>query len=61
MNLALEAYQNQLISTAELGQILNISSRLEIHAFLKKTGIYLNYDEEELEKDLATLEQLKHQ
>lgn len=60
-SLALEAYQNQLITTAELGEILNFSSRLETHAFLKKAGIYLNYDEEELQKDLETLQQFRHQ
>ena len=60
-NLALEAYQNQLISTAELGKILNLSSRLEVHKFLKEAGVYLNYDEEELEKDLMTLQELRQQ
>ena len=60
-NLALEAYQNQLISTAELGAMLNITSRLETHKFLKEAGIYLNYDEEELEKDLTTLQELRQQ
>lgn len=42
-----------------IGQLLNLS-RLKTHAFLKKSGIYLNYDETKLEKDLATLKQLKH-
>lgn len=60
-NLALEAYQNQLISTAELGKMLNLSSRLEVHQFLKEAGVYLNYDEEELEKDLKTLQKLRQQ
>ncbi|MDJ0583375.1 UPF0175 family protein [Crocosphaera sp.] len=60
-NLALEAYQNQLISTAELGKILKLPSRLEIHQFLKEAGIYLNYDDEELEKDLRTLQELRQQ
>ncbi|MEA5511830.1 UPF0175 family protein [Crocosphaera sp. UHCC 0190] len=58
-NLALEAYQNQLISTAELGEMLNMPSRLETHAFLKQAGINLNYDEDELEKDLITLQELR--
>ncbi len=60
-NLALEAYQNQLISTAELGKMLNLSSRLEVHQFLKEAGVYLNYDEEELEKDLTILQELRQQ
>lgn len=57
--LALEAYQNQLISTSELSEILNLSSILETHKFLKDSGIYLNYDEVELNDDLTTINQLR--
>jgi predicted HTH domain antitoxin len=57
--LALEAYQNQLISTSELREILNLSSVLETHKFLKESGIYLNYDEDELNEDLNTINQLR--
>ncbi|GFE70757.1 UPF0175 family protein [Chroococcus sp. FPU101] len=60
-NLAIEAYQNHLITTAEIGEILNLPSRLKTHAFLKEAGIYINYDEEELQRDLETLQQLRHQ
>lgn len=59
-NLALEAYQNQLISTSELGEILNLSTRLEVHQFLKENGIYLNYDETELNQDLVTIKNLRN-
>ncbi|MGL6339206.1 MAG: UPF0175 family protein, partial [Waterburya sp.] len=41
-SLALEAYKSKIISTAELGEILGFSSRLEIHDFLQKSGVYLN-------------------
>lgn len=59
INLVLEAYQNHLISTAEVGQIMNHSSRIETHDFLKKEGIYLNYDEIEMQHDLAIVEELR--
>ncbi|ELP55722.1 MULTISPECIES: UPF0175 family protein [Microcystis] len=47
------------MSTAEVGRILQLPSRLETHAFLKRMGVYLNYDETELERDLQTLKQLR--
>jgi hypothetical protein len=56
---ALNSYQNKLISTHELGQILGLDSIYEIHDFLKESGIYLNYDEEELLEDIATVERLQ--
>jgi predicted HTH domain antitoxin len=49
------AYRCGQITTAEVGQILQFSSRIETHAFLKQMGIYLNYDEAELQRDLDTL------
>lgn len=59
-NLAIEAYQNQLISTSEVGEMLNLSNRLEVHQFLKENGIYLNYDETELNQDLLTIKKLRN-
>jgi predicted HTH domain antitoxin len=58
-DLALEAYRQNLIGTAELGEILQIPTRLQVHEFLKSAGVYLNYDEEELEQDMETLERLR--
>lgn len=58
-NIALEAYQNRLISTNELKEILNLSSSLEVHKFLKESGVFLNYDEEDLEEDLNTIDTLR--
>jgi predicted HTH domain antitoxin len=58
-SLALEAYKSKIISTAELGEILGFSSRLEIHDFLQKSGVYLNYDQEDLADDLETIKNLR--
>lgn len=57
-SLALEAYKSKIISTAELGEILNLS-RLEIHSFLQKSGVYLNYEAEDLAEDLVTIDELR--
>ena len=54
-----DAYRCGEISTAEVGQILQLPSRLETHAFLKRMGVYLNYDEAELEQDLQTLKKFR--
>ena len=41
--------------------MLQLPSRLETHAFLKQMGVYLNYDEAELEQDIQTLKELRYQ
>ncbi|MBC6472663.1 MAG: UPF0175 family protein [Hormoscilla sp. GM102CHS1] len=56
-----EAYRSDLISTAEVGRMLQLPSRLETHAFLKQMGVYLNYDEAELEQDIQTMKELRYQ
>lgn len=59
LGFALNAYQNKLISTYELGQLLGLDSVFETHQFLKQSGVYLNYDEEEMLEDIDTIERLK--
>lgn len=59
LGFALNAYQNKIISTYELGQILGLESIFETHKFLKQSGVYLNYDEEEMLKDIDTIERSK--
>ncbi|MGB5969490.1 MAG: UPF0175 family protein [Spirulinaceae cyanobacterium] len=58
--LVADAYSCGEISTAEVRQILKLPSRLATHSFLQKMGVYLNYDEVELEEDLQTLEKLRN-
>lgn len=56
-----DAYRCGKVSTAEVRQILHLPSRLATHAFLKQMGVYLNYDEAELEHDLQTLREFRAQ
>jgi predicted HTH domain antitoxin len=56
-----DAYSRGKISTAEVRQILQLPSRLTVHTFLKQMGVYLNYDEAELEQDLQTLKEFRAQ
>lgn len=59
--IVVDAYRYGKINTAEVGQILQLPSRLAIHAFLKRMGTYLNYDETELNQDLQTLKEFRGQ
>lgn len=56
-----DAYRSGKISTAEVGQILQLPNRLATHAFLKQMGTYLNYDETEAEQDIQTLKRFRAQ
>lgn len=54
-----DAYSCGKINTAEVRQILQLPSRLATHIFLKQMGVYLNYDETELEQDIQTLKEIR--
>jgi Uncharacterised protein family (UPF0175) len=55
----LEAYRSREISGYELRLMLGIKSRLELDAFLKAHGVYLEYTEEDFAHDAETSRQLK--
>ncbi len=55
----LEAYRSGEISGYELRLMLGITSRLELDAFLKTHGVYLEYTEEDFAHDAETSRQLK--
>jgi len=57
--LVVRAYQEEKISHAEVGRILGLSSRWEVDAFLKEHDADLHYDETDLERDRATLRQIR--
>jgi hypothetical protein len=55
----LEAYRSGEISGYELRLMLGLPSRLELEAFLKTHGVYLEYTEEDFVHDAETSRQLK--
>lgn len=57
--LAVQAYQSEKITSAEVGRILGLSSRWAIDAFLKQHHADLHYDETDLERDRETIRQLR--
>lgn len=57
-SLTLEAYREGVITEAEVGRMLNLSSRLEVEAFLKHAHAYQDYTEADLERDIANIRQV---
>ena len=49
--MALEAYRSQLLTTAELRQLLGYETGYALDGFLKEHGVYLEYTPEELERE----------
>lgn len=56
--IALEGYRSGRLGGGQLQRLLGFSTPMQVHAFLKEHGVYLNYTSEDLEKDSATLEAL---
>lgn len=59
--LAIEAYRDGSISAGKVRELLGMSTRLEVDAFLKEKGVYLHYDEADLEQDLLTMRRLEQE
>jgi len=59
--LVVQAYRSEAITRAEVGQLLGISSRFEVDAFLKQANAYLHYDEADFEQDMKTMENLRNE
>jgi Uncharacterised protein family (UPF0175) len=52
-SLALEGYRRQVLGESAVRRLFGFETRMEVHAFLKEHGVYLNYSQEDLEHDLA--------
>ena len=52
--LALEGYRARVLFESDLCRMLGFESRLDVHAFLKQHGVYLQYGVAEFEQDEAT-------
>jgi hypothetical protein len=55
----LEAYRAREISGYELRLLLGLKSRIELDAFLKTHGVYLEYSDEDFRHDAETSRQLR--
>ena len=57
--LALEGSRSKRFSEGQLRQMLGLSSRLQVHAFLKEHGVHLHYSLDDLEQDRETSRELE--
>jgi len=57
--LALEGYRTERLSESAVRRMLGFDTRIEVHAFLKQHGVYLQYDVADLEQDQVTAEKLR--
>lgn len=57
--LALEGYRSKRLSEGQVRQVLDLSSRLQVHAFLKEHGVHLHYSLDDLEQDRETSRELE--
>ena len=53
--IAAEGYRSRALTEGQVRQMLGFDSRIEVHEFLKRSGVYLDYDIADLEHDLETL------
>ncbi|MDQ1639975.1 MAG: hypothetical protein QOF62_3314 [Pyrinomonadaceae bacterium] len=58
-SVALEAYRSGTISTAQLRRLLGFETPMEVDAFLKQAGVYLDYGLEDLREDLETIRKVR--
>ena len=56
---ALEAYRENKLSTAQLRRLLGFRTRAQTHAFLKEHGVFLRYDLADLEHDRAAADAIQ--
>lgn len=56
--LALEGYRTGRLSESAVREMLSFETRMEVHAFLKQHGVYLQYDLADLEVDERAAEKL---
>ncbi len=57
----IEAYREGSISVGKVRELLGMSTRLEVDAFLKAKGVDLHYGEADFEADRQTHEQLQRE
>jgi hypothetical protein len=58
-SLAAEGYRSGALSEAQVRRMLGFSALLEVDAFLKARGIYLDYTLDDVERDTAASRQAR--
>jgi hypothetical protein len=56
--LALEGYRSRRLGGGQVQRLLGFTTPMQVHAFLKEHGVYLNYSNADLQKDIEVTNQL---
>lgn len=56
--IALEGYRSGRLGGGQVRQLLGFSTPMQVHAFLKEHGVYLNYSSADLQKDIEVTDRL---
>ena len=56
--LAVEGYRSGALTESQVRRLLNLESRFQVHALLKKHGVPLRYTAQDFEDDLAAQREL---
>lgn len=58
-SLALEAYRSGTLTKMQLRRLLGFQTPMELDGFLKQAGIFLDYDMNDLERDIETIRRVR--
>jgi hypothetical protein len=58
-SLAIEAHRSGTLNTAQLRRLLGFETPMEVDAFLKQAGIYLDYGLKDYKEDLETIRKVR--
>jgi len=52
--IAIEGYRSGALSQSQVQRLLGLASRWEVDAILKRAGVYLDYTEEDLAREIES-------
>jgi Uncharacterised protein family (UPF0175) len=58
-SLAADSYRDGVLTSSEIQRMLGFKTRWETDAFLKREGAYLRYTEEDLQRDIETIDRIR--
>lgn len=58
--LAVDGYHTHKLSEWQAVRLLGLESRFQFHGVLKAHDVYLNFSEEDIRKDIETLDRFRH-
>ena len=59
--IAIEGYRSGALSQSQVQRLLGLASRFEVDALLKRAGVYLEYTEEDLDREIESSHKLTDQ